>query len=251
VTAGKQQLRERVWEALRAHGVARFPGTQGRIPNFVGAERAADRLARLPEWKKALVLKVNPDAPQLAVRRRALAEGKRVFMAVPRLTEEHCFIELNPSDLARKASKAATITGARALGRPVRIDQVPPLDLIVCGSVAVNRRGERLGKGGGYSDLEFGLLREAGVVGLRTPVVTTVHPLQILEDGIEMLPHDIPLDWIVTPDATVRCERGHPKPRGVYWEFLTPEKIASIPVLQLLKGAAMHPRGARPPLRAK
>lgn len=235
MTAAKQQLRERVWEALRAHGAARFPGAEGRIPNFAGAEDAADRLARLPEWKKATVLKVNPDAPQLPVRRRALAEGKRVFMAVPRLTEERCFIELDPSHLGREAKKAATIAGAGAMGRPVRIDQVPPLDLIVCGSVAVNRRGERVGKGGGYSDLEFGLLRQAGVVGLRTPVVTTVHSLQILDDDIEMLPHDIPLDWIVTPDAAIKCEKHHAKPRGVYWDYLTREKISAIPVLQALR----------------
>ena len=235
MTIAKQQLRERVWEALQAQGVARFPGAQGRIPNFKGAESAADRLARLPEWKKAAVLKVNPDAPQLSVRRRALSEGKRVFMAVPRLTAEHCFLELNPAHLGSKVTKAATIVGAGMLGRPVRFDQVPPLDLIVCGSVAVNKQGERVGKGGGYSDLEFGLLRQAGVVGLRTPVVTTVHPLQVVEDAIEMLPHDIPLDWIVTPDAVIRCEKRHPKPRGVYWDFLTPEKVASIPVLQHLQ----------------
>ena len=235
MTGTKQQLREQVWAALRAGGAARFPGAEGRIPNFVGAEAAADRLARLPEWKKAAALKVNPDAPQLPVRRRALLEGKRVFMAVPRLTEEHCFLELNPERLGGKVSKAATIAGAGMLGRPVRFDQVPALDLIVCGSVAVNRRGERVGKGGGYSDLEFGLLRQAGVVGLRTPVVTTVHPLQIVEEEIEMLPHDIPLDWVVTPDAVVRCEKHHPKPRGVYWDFLTPDKIAAIPILRQLQ----------------
>ena len=34
------------------------------------------------------------------------------------------------------------------MGRPVSIDEVPPIDLIVCGSVAVNRRGTRVGKGG-------------------------------------------------------------------------------------------------------
>jgi 5-formyltetrahydrofolate cyclo-ligase len=35
-----------------------------RIPNFKGAAEAAQRLAELPEFKKAEVIKVNPDTPQ-------------------------------------------------------------------------------------------------------------------------------------------------------------------------------------------
>jgi len=38
-----------------------------RIPNFVDAEKAAARLAELPEFKTALVVKVNPDTPQKMV----------------------------------------------------------------------------------------------------------------------------------------------------------------------------------------
>lgn len=38
-----------------------------RIPNFVDAEKAAQRLADLPEFKAAKVVKVNPDTPQKMV----------------------------------------------------------------------------------------------------------------------------------------------------------------------------------------
>ena len=51
--AAKAALRENVWEALRAAKVARFPGAAGRIPNFTGAEAAAERLRDLPAWKNA------------------------------------------------------------------------------------------------------------------------------------------------------------------------------------------------------
>jgi 5-formyltetrahydrofolate cyclo-ligase len=231
----KQALREQVWRILETRRIARFPGARGRIPNFVGAERAAERLATLAAWKKARVLKVNPDAPQIPVRRRALDEGKVLYMAVPRLTDQRCFIELDPARLGKRAARAGTIKGAVALGRPVKIGDMRHLDLIVCGSVAVNRCGERVGKGGGYSDLEFGLLRAAGAVGSATPVVTTVHLLQIVDERIEMLPHDIPLDWIVTPDHAYRCSRRHAKPAGVYWDYLTEEKVAAIPVLRRLR----------------
>jgi 5-formyltetrahydrofolate cyclo-ligase len=84
----KQAIRERVWALLESERAARFPGAEGRIPNFAGALNAAARLASLPQWRAARVVKSNPDAPQLPVRARALADGKLLYMAVPRLTDE-------------------------------------------------------------------------------------------------------------------------------------------------------------------
>jgi 5-formyltetrahydrofolate cyclo-ligase len=55
----------------------------GKIPNFYGAEAAAEQLAALPAWQAAHVLKANPDKAQRAVRTRALTEGKVLYMAVP------------------------------------------------------------------------------------------------------------------------------------------------------------------------
>lgn len=230
----KQEIRETVWRLLEVHRAARFPGAKGRIPNFVGAERSALALGSLAVWKRAQVVKINPDAPQIPVRRMALKEGKIVYVAVPQLRAEACFIELNPARLGKNLLKASTIKGAERHGRHVRVEEVRPLDLIVCGSVAVTGKGTRVGKGGGFSDLEFGLLREAGRVTGRTPILTTVHPLQIVPYETEMLPHDIPVDWIVTPEGSLRCGTGYPKPRGIYWEFLDEEKITAIPVLARL-----------------
>ena len=48
----------------------------GRIPNFAGAKLAAERLAGHRIWKRAQVVKANPDSPQTHVRRRAL-EARR------------------------------------------------------------------------------------------------------------------------------------------------------------------------------
>src|SRR3954451_2655497 len=84
----KQQMRERIWQALQDEGAARFPGAKGRIPNFRGAEVAAERLAGLREWDEAVVVKSNPDSPQLPVRRQARRDGKELYMAVPRLVDE-------------------------------------------------------------------------------------------------------------------------------------------------------------------
>ena len=228
---GKQEIRGHVWSQLECSGVTRFPGAKGRVPNFVGAERAARILASLPIWKRARVVKVNPDAPQLPVRRLALREGKILYMAVPRLRSLECFIELDPDSLGRNLARSATIVGATRYGRPVRAHELQPIDLVVVGAVAVNTRGARVGKGGGYADLEYALLREAGKVTPRTPVVTTVHALQVVPYDLEMCEHDIVLDWIVEPEGALRCGQEYPKPSGIHWDILHAEKIEAIPVL--------------------
>ncbi|MGH9824718.1 MAG: hypothetical protein ACREDR_15880 [Blastocatellia bacterium] len=45
------------------------------------------------------------------------------------------------------------------------------------------------------------------------------------------MPHDIPLDFIITPDEIIECDTSLPKPRGVYWNYLDDGKINEIPLL--------------------
>lgn len=210
--------------------MSRFPGAKGRIPNFVGAEAAARRLASVAEWKTAGVIKANPDAPQLPVRAQALSDGKRLYMAVPRLRTEKPFILLDPRRLRRPLRRAASIKGASTVGAPVAIDQMDHVDLILAGSVAVDRKGVRVGKGGGFSDLEFALLVEAGLVDERTVITTTVHPLQVVDSDLPETDHDFRVDIIVTPDDVIRVRRAK-RPRGIMWRELDDEQLASIPVL--------------------
>ena len=239
---GKDALRRRVWQRLVARRVARFPfPIEERIPNFVGAEAAAARAATLPEWGAARRLKCNPDAPQRPLRLRALQEGKTVFMAVPRLAAARCFIRLDPRRLRGRLAEAATIGGATRLGEAVGPEALGAIDLVVAGSVAVSANGGRLGKGGGYSDLEWALARELGVVTARTPVLTTVHELQLLRAAIPMTSHDVPVDLIVTPERVVRAKGRRVKPRGIRWEELSAAQIAAMPIL----AALARVRGAR------
>jgi len=218
-------------------GVKRFPGPRGRIPNFVGAERAADRLCELEIWKRAKVLKCNPDSPQRPVRLRALQEGKIVYMAVPRLRQLECFIELDPSRLGKLMRRASSIEGAFRFGQSVRPERMKEIGLIVCGTVAINREGARIGKGGGYSDLEYGLAREAKLVRPATPIVTTVHDLQVVDEEIPLLPHDIPVDFIATPTSVIETHTRLPRPKGIYWEYLSIEQIDAIPYVKQLRSS--------------
>ena len=114
--AAKASLRDDVWQAMSVKGIARFPAPANRIPNFVGAEAAAARLAETAQWERAATIKSNPDSPQLPVRVRALRDGKLLYMAVPRLAEADPFFVLDPEHLADAPRQAASIKGASALG---------------------------------------------------------------------------------------------------------------------------------------
>jgi 5-formyltetrahydrofolate cyclo-ligase len=237
VDDAKQEVRERIWALLERRKAARFPGARGRIPNFAGAGAAAACLAAQPPFREARVVKANPDAPQLPVRAQALAEGKLLLVAVPRLTDPRPFLALDPERLDVPPRRAASIGGAARHGRKLAVDEVPPVDLVVCGSVAVNREGARVGKGGGFSDLEFALLVEAGLIGDATVLATTVHPLQVLDEPLPETGHDFRVDLIVAGEEVIACPRAR-RPPGVLWDHLSEDKIAAVPAL----GAARRRR---------
>jgi 5-formyltetrahydrofolate cyclo-ligase len=235
--AAKAALRDEVWTALTEARVARFPGARNRISNFVGAEAAAQRLRDTDVWRAAETVKANPDSAQLPVRQRALEDGKTVYMAVPRLAEPEPFFLLDPDHLADPPRKAASIAGATRSARRVTVADLSAVDLVVSGCVAVGEDGARLGKGGGFADLEFALATAAGLIGPETLVVTTVHELQVRPAGeIPTAPHDAPVDLVITPDRVLDCRtrRGARPTEGIRWSELTPDKIAAIPLLRAL-----------------
>ena len=238
IVEAKHVVRQRVWDALRDEKIARFPGAHGRIPNFVGAEAAAERLRETDVWKQARTLKCNPDSAQWPVRQRALEDGKTVYMAVPRLAKPEPFFILDPDHLDQPPRKAASISGASRSARLVTLDELTPVDLVVMGCVAVGEDGARLGKGGGFADLEFALATAAGLIGPHTVTVTTVHEIQLRPPGaIPLTSHDVALDFIVTPERVIDC-RPRPAPRrdaAIQWDDLTEEKIAAIPLLSALR----------------
>jgi 5-formyltetrahydrofolate cyclo-ligase len=144
-------------------------------------------------------------------------------MAVPRLASEHPFVLTQGDPTIKRAMKE---------GKPLALDELEPVDLVVCGSVAVNREGVRIGKGGGFSDLELGLLVERGLVTDRTVIATTVHPLQVLDTRLPETDHDFRVDVIVTPEEVIRAPtRRRKRSPGILWDHLDEDKRAGIPVL--------------------
>ncbi len=235
---GKAEIRKRIWEEMERKNIASFPRPVfGRIPNFKGSGKAAENLFTLHEWKKAVVVKVNPDAPQMPVRKKCLEDGKLLVMPTPRIREG--FILLDPKIIPKRLyGLASTIKGAFSLGRKIgfrELESLGKIDMIVEGSVAVNKWGERLGKGEGYGELEYAILREIGLVDEDTPIATTVHDIQVLNTRLPQHPWDVPLDIIVTPSRILRAERG-PRPKGIIWEVLDKKYLDSIPLLRELAG---------------
>ena len=182
---------------METSGVATFPlPCWGRIPNFIGAEAAADKLRQLKEWEKAKAVFANPDSPQRKVRENALKDGKILIMASPRL--ERGFILISPEKVQGRERLASTIRRAFKFG--VEIRDFPKPDLIVEGSVAVDAYGHRLGKGHGYGDVEIEILEKRfGEI----PTATTVHDMQVVEN-VPFEEKDKKVSIIVTPTRIIR-----------------------------------------------
>ncbi|CAL4896745.1 unnamed protein product [Urochloa decumbens] len=237
--AWKWVIRKRVWDALEAEGIARDPRpVHHRIPNFDGAPAAADALGRLDVFQNSQWVKVNPDSPQKQVRFLTLSGDKKLLTPQPRLRTG--FFSVLDSQMIPIGCipEACTSVGAAKYGRPIGLDERIKVDLIVIGSVAVDpSSGARLGKGEGFAELEYGMLRYMGAIDDSTMIVTTVHDKQLVDDlPVEkLLVHDVPVDIICTPTQVIFTKTTIPKPQGIYWEKLSPEKLGQIRILRELK----------------
>ena len=231
---GKDEIRRRIWGLLESRGVARFPRpVYGRIPNFIGAEKAAERISEQKEFKSARVIKVNPDSPQMPIRRLILESGKTLIMPTPKLRSG--FLLLDPKQIKRRnLAEASSIRGAFKYGRTCPLKDLPRIDLVIVGSVAVSKDGIRIGKGGGYSEIEYGILRELNLIEEGTPVFTSIHDLQLIDEA-PIEEHDLTVDLISTPRRIIRIRRVHPQPKGIFWRKLSEKRLHEMPILLELK----------------
>ncbi len=191
-------------------------------------------LTAWPTWAcggDARVVKAVPDRAQYPVRVRALRAGKLLYMAVPRLARARPFYVLDPGKLTVGPEQAADTATAARLAPTADVAVMRPVDLVVCGSVAVNRAGARLGKGAGYSDIEMAILAEAGLLTDKTTIATTVHELQLIEGELPEEEHDFRVDLIITPGTVITCGPAR-RPRALDRGRLTQEQIAAIPSLR-------------------
>ncbi|XP_043256969.1 methenyltetrahydrofolate synthase domain-containing protein isoform X1 [Colletes gigas] len=237
----KHSFRQKIWDYLMENELVNFPLTvYNRIPNFKGAAEAAMRLAELNEFKKANIIKINPDKPQEPVRFLALESNKEILVPIPRLrSAKSLFLHVTPVAGATK-NKLRTwskIYGMTEIGKPLGVDSSIKVDLVVLGSVCISRDGYRLGKGKGFADLEFAMMMRMGAVTQDTTVITTVHDSQVFDSLPPRLfkEYDVPVDIIVTPTQVIRVNPRLRKPTGIIWHMLSERRLKTMQILQQLK----------------
>jgi 5-formyltetrahydrofolate cyclo-ligase len=199
----KQEVREQVWEKMTREEIAQFPlPCYGRIPNFLRVEEASNQLLELPEFKRARFIFSAPDYVLHLIREIVLQNRKTLLVATPHIQQFLLLKDVPP----RSIKKAVTIKGMYKFGKEVRINQISrPLDFFCQGSVAIDREGNRLGKGKGYGDREFQILKHEGIVDRKTIVVTLVHEVQLLDDFSYLMDDtDVKVQIILTPDEIIR-----------------------------------------------
>jgi 5-formyltetrahydrofolate cyclo-ligase len=193
---GKDLIRHKIWSLLEKNNLVDFPRPcYGRIPNFKKAREAAERICTLTEFSISECVFCAPDAVLQRVRELVLEQGKTLAVALPHM---EAFLEINQRS---NISRATRISGMRKYGSPLHTR----VDLFVQGSVAVDLYGSRLGKGRGYGDTEYLLLKKRGLLSKNAKVVTIVHRLQITPDLRSfMSERDVEVDYVITPEGILQ-----------------------------------------------
>lgn len=158
----------------------------------------------------------------LALRRGCLVYLPRIdprprvrTMRFAQITSSALTIESAPS--AARAAPAVPGRAAPARRSPRRnrfgiaepegahLASVRLLDVVFLPLVGFDRRGVRLGMGGGYYDRAFGFMRLRSV--WRAPLLVGIGYASQQVERIAAAPHDVPLDLVITERGIVRCER--------------------------------------------
>lgn len=166
----------------------------GRIPNFKGSRVASEKIKDLSEFKEAKCVFCAPDMVLKRIREIVLAEDKILAVALPHIKD---IVEIHERKNVFDATK---IKGFSKYGKPLKTE----IDLFVQGSVAVDRKGNRLGKGRGYGDKEYFLLKDKGLLIDNIKAVTIVHHLQIVGDLSHLMgEYDVKVDYIITDEGII------------------------------------------------
>lgn len=238
----KRSIRLDTWQKIKDQKLSplrRF-SVFNKIPNYIGADKAAELLAETEEFQKAKKVKVNIDLAQEPVKVEVIKAHKTLFVP-PAQKSSNVYAKIkncNPDevDLATQ-KKIIKLQGDEDTFEEIDINGIEKLDIVVVGSCAVSRQGHRIGKGNGYVDLDVGILTYLGVITKDTLIVTTVHDVQVYETLPEELfqSYDLPLDMIVTPTEVIRVSKRLRRPEGIEWKLLSSRRLEIVPVLKCIK----------------
>ena len=133
----------------------------------------------------------EPGGPSLP---SALAAHARVILPV--------LLPDNDLDWVAFSGPASLAPGPRGLHEPtgprLGVDAITTADLILVPALAVDRRGLRLGRGGGSYDRALARLHPSR----RALVVALLHDGELV-DEVPAEPHDRPVDAVITPSGGI------------------------------------------------
>ncbi|KAJ8343399.1 hypothetical protein SKAU_G00307280 [Synaphobranchus kaupii] len=235
--ASKWEIRQKVWDYIEAKNLANFPRpVHNRIPNFKGADHACAHVSNLEIFHRTNEVKVDPDKPLEGARLAVLQAGKTLLVPTPRLRTGLLNKIVPPQGASRQDLRmCSTSQGVKEYSVPIGLDAKITVDLVVVGSVAVSEKGYRIGKGEGYSDMEYAMMASVGAV--EDPVVVSiVHDCQVMDIPENLIEsHDLAVDYILTPTRVIETKCIHPKPRGIIWAKLDTDMLEKIPILKKLR----------------
>lgn len=234
----KSDIRTKVWRYLDKNDLKALFPPYHKISNFKGAEVAGDLVATLDVFKNAKCIKVDPDKPLQQVRYVTLKAGKTLYVPTPRQRTGLLSKITPPADCDDETLvKCSTRQGVRDdLSVSIELDESIHIDLVVVGCVAVSPKGWRIGKGLGFSDLEYAMLVSVGAIDPTVPVITIVHDCQVIDLPDTLFDkHDVAVDFIVTPTRVIQCHGAPSRPSGIYWSLLNTERLERMRILKRLR----------------
>jgi len=194
----KESIRQKIWKFLEDKNIASFPRPCfNRIPNFVGSWIASEKIKQISEFNSSACVFCAPDFVLKRVREIVLESHKILAVALPHMVE---FLQISER---RNIKRATSIKGFKKYGTPLNRE----VELFVQGSVAVDRKGNRLGKGRGYGDREWFYLLNNNLLRPEVKVITLVHDEQIVEDFSDLMTEtDKKVDYILTPTTIIKID---------------------------------------------
>jgi len=192
-------------------------------PHFVGVEKASIRAAVLDEFIAAKVVMVSPGVAVL--RDTVLSQGKMLVSPAPGLRDDKVLQEL-------VVNKQEIVEGKRHQKfQRKELNEETKIDVLVVGSMLVDKTGRRMGKKLEQVGVEYvlGKLFTQSLV-----VITIVHDCQVVEHIPESMfsAMDVPVDIIVTPSKVIRVKDRLPKPKEILWNKVTENMLHNIPALK-------------------
>jgi 5-formyltetrahydrofolate cyclo-ligase len=196
----KEECRKRIWDYMLKEKIAKFPlPPHGRIPNFYGSEKACEKIFNINEFYSSKCFFSAPDSVLKKLREIVLINNKILIIAMPHIRG---FYELSniPKNLIREA---ITIRGFEKFGKEIGKDR--KIDIFAQGAVAIDLNGNRIGKGTGYGDKEYHILKERGLVYEKTINICIVHDVQIFNDLSHLMSEkDVKVNIILTPSRIIK-----------------------------------------------